>query len=293
LATNERDDQWPQRELEVPELDEGGQIDWSLFWLYRSKNGVRQPRPIFTGDVFVNVPTISDGGTSIVAVVQHPCSLFNRNNELRDVLLTARLVDYQELTPSQWVGHYDVMPVVIQQREHKAIVFPELELVRSTDLELKKRVACMEIQAIALLLQRWTNFNTRVVVPRWRFEQVIEAQFLEADGMESWCSERRRAGVTLQDAMKEATGFLDEKSDDTGKPRRELLKQPEYRKYIVRRMKTLSKQMSDDEISERQRRKTEAVEREIATATSPGAASEALNSANCNTVAHPDESAQS
>jgi len=35
------------------------------------------------------------------------------------------------------------------------------------------------------------------VVPSWRFEQVIDAQFAEADGMESWCTQRQQARVKL------------------------------------------------------------------------------------------------
>jgi hypothetical protein len=45
------------------------------------------------------------------------------------------------------------------------------------------------------LLQRWTNVNTRVAVPAWRFEQVVDAQFGEAEGMESWYTERALAGI--------------------------------------------------------------------------------------------------
>lgn len=71
--------------------------------------------------------------------------------------------------------------------------------------------------------------------------------------MESWCAQRQQARVKPAEAMKEATNWLDEKNEDTGKPRRELLKDPKYRKNIVRRMHKVAKEMSDRDNTERTR----------------------------------------
>ena len=68
------------------------------------------------------------------------------------------------------------------------------------------------------------------MVPCWRFEQVTEVQFAEADGIEAWCTQRQAARVKRPEAMKEATAWLDAKSEDTNRPRRELLSGPENRK---------------------------------------------------------------
>jgi hypothetical protein len=261
LPTNEGgDNAWAHHSLEAPDLGEDGQINWELIWLYRRKKGVPQPRPIFTGDVFADVSIIGEDEPTTVVVLQHPCALLDKNNELRAILLTAKLVDYEEVSPKEWAGNYDVMPLVVHDSDplkHQAVALDQLALVRSSDLGLEKRVACMEIEGVSRLLQRWTNVNTRVVVPCWRFAQVINAQFAEAEGMESWCAQRQQARVRLPDATKEATNWLGERNEDTGKPRRELLKDPRYRKNIVRRMYEVAKDMSDRDNAERARIKTE------------------------------------
>jgi hypothetical protein len=261
LATNEGDNKaWAYHDLEPPELDEDSRINWDLIWLHRRNNGVQQPRPHFTGDVFADVPVIGEDALATVVVLQHPCALLDKNNELRSALLAAKLIDYKEVLPQEWRGNYDVMPLVVHDSDplkHQAAALDQLALVRSSDLDLAKRVACMEIDGVARLLQRWMNANTRVVVPCWRLVQVIEAQFAEAEGMESWCTQRQQARVKPAEAMKEATNWLDERNEDTGKPRRELLKDPHYRKNIVRRMYNVAKKMSDRDNAERVRIKAE------------------------------------
>jgi hypothetical protein len=249
LASKAGDDAeaWAHHALEAPEVDESGQINWELMWLHRRKQGVQQPRPVFTGDVFKSVAVIGEDDPVSVMILQHPCALRDKDNQLREVLLTARLVDHPEVTRSGWSGNYDIMPIVVHESDplmHQAVALDQLALVRSADLDLKKRVACMEIDGITRLLQRWTNANTRVVVPSWRFERVIDAQFAEAEGIESWCIQRQQARVKLPQAMKEATEWLDERNEDTGKPRRELLKDPNYRKGLIRRMYEVANERS-------------------------------------------------
>ena len=249
---------WAHHSLEAPEVDDNGQINWELMWLYRRKQGVQQPRPIFSGDVFENVAVIGEDDPVSVIILQHPCALLDKDNELREVLLKARLVDHPEVTPRGWGGNYDIMPIVVHESDplkHQAVALDQLALVRSADLDLQKRVACMEIDGITRLLQRWTNVNTRVVVPSWRFKGVIDAQFAEAEGTESWCTQRQQARVKPPQAMKEATEWLDERNEDTGKPRRDLLKDANYRKGLVRRMYEIANEMTQRDNEERVRLK--------------------------------------
>lgn len=254
------DTAWDRHALEAPELDGSGGIAWDSIWLYRRRGGVQQPRPIFTGDVFENVEVIGDDEGASVVILQHPCALLDKKNEPREILLAARLIDYLEVTPRDWGGNYDVMPIVVLESaplKHQAIALDQLVLVRSANLSLGKRVACMEVDGITLLLQRWTNVNTRVVVPRWRFGQVIDAQFAEAEGMESWCAQRQRARIKPPQALKEATDWLDGRSEDTGRPRRDLLKDPAYRKGVIRRMYEVASSKTQLELDEKARLKEE------------------------------------
>jgi hypothetical protein len=195
-----------------------------------------------------------------VVILQHPCALLDDHNELRPVLLVAKLIDFADVTLADWKGNYDFMPIVLHDNasgQHKAVAFNELALVRAAELSYARRVACMEIEAVGLLLQRWTNVNTRVVTPLWRFKQVIEEQFAESEGMEHWCAQRQQARVKPDEGVREATAWLDAKSADTNRPRRELLKSPENRKGLIRRMHDVAKKMSEHDIVERERLKAE------------------------------------
>ena len=244
--------------LETPELGDDGKINWELFWLYRRKRGVLQPRPHFTGDVFVDVPVIGEDSPSNVVVLQHPCALRGGDSDLRPVLVTAKLVDREEVPLSGWLGNYDLLPLIVHEGDpHRAVAFDQLAMVKSSDLVLNKRVACMEIEGVSYLLQRWTNANTRVVVPCWRFVQGIEEQFAEADGLEAWCTQRQQAGVKPAVAVREASDWLDRKSDDTGQPRRDLLKVPKNHKGLVRRMEVVAKERTAHDLEERARIKAE------------------------------------
>jgi hypothetical protein len=282
-ATDGTNEAWETHALEWPELDDDGQINWDLIWLYRRKTGVPQPRPHFTGDIFRDVSVIGEDAPATVVILQHPCALLDKHNELRTCLLAAKLADYKEIRPQEWQGNYDVMPLVVHDSDplhHQAVAFDDLVLARSSELALSKRIACMEIEGVALLLQRWTNVNTRVVVPRWRFERVIEAQFAEADGMESWCTHRQKARVKTVEAMKEAVSWLDEKNEDTGKARRELFKDPQYRKNLVRRMGLVAKELSNRDLAEKASAKVEEQARpeaESATGTGETEVNESLN----------------
>ena len=48
-----------------------------------------------------------------LVILQHPCALMDGNNELRAVLLAARLVDYPEVSISDWTRKFDIMPLVV------------------------------------------------------------------------------------------------------------------------------------------------------------------------------------
>lgn len=246
---------WLHHTLEPPLLDGDGHVDWGLMWLYRRRKGVQERRPIFTGDVFKGIVPIGETEPATLIILQHPCALMNKDNGLREVLLAAKIVDHPEVPLSQWGRDYDRMPLVVLDSKpplHQAVAFDELALVRTSDLELHRRIACMEIEGIAVLLQRWTNVNTRVVVPRWRFEQVIEPQRAEVEGIEYWCTERNRSGMPMEDAVREATAWLDEKNEDTGKPRRLLLKDQAYAKNLPRRMENVARTLADAVIAQRE-----------------------------------------
>ena len=270
MPSHENDHVWLHHTLETPKLGSDGHIDWNLAWLYRRKRGVRELRPVFTGDVYYEITPIGEEGPATVVILQHPCALQNADNELRDILLAAKVVDHAEVPVSQWTGNYDIMPLVISQAKppsYQAIDFNQLALVRTADLRHHKRGACMEIEAIAVLLQRWVNVSSRVIVPRWRFEQIIEPVRRETEGIENWCTERIRAGVRMPDAIREATQWLDVLNEDTGVPRRESFKTHSPGRYLVQRMQKVAKEMSEHQIAE-----TEQLEAEGATPTPSPAA---------------------
>jgi hypothetical protein len=125
--------------------------------------------------------------------------------------------------------------------------FDDLYLATPEQLKLPKRIACMQVIGIALLMQRFGYHNSRLAVPTRRFRTAFGAQYAEADGIEDYCKKRSQGRVKRPIAEKEAVAWLNADSEDTGLPRRELLEVPKNRKKMVRRMAEVAEQRNQQE----------------------------------------------
>jgi hypothetical protein len=217
-----------------------GSPDWAALYLYRGSEVVRA-RPVFTGDVFFDVEVQGVGAIERkdVLVIQHPCALRSNGIDLTDSFMVAEVVSSELLVQSQWRGNYRLMPLpelVRGDQPHYAGSFTSPYLVIPDSLDLSKRVACMNPLGVNLLLQRSVYHNSRAVVPTWKFDDAVSAQYEEADGIEEWCSIREPQGISVAAATTEAATWL---SDDGGGGigRRVQLENRQYRSNIRKAMR--------------------------------------------------------
>ena len=234
--------------LECPGA-EGSSPDWAAeLYLYRAGN-VAEGRSIFTGDIFFDVEVQGIGAVEQknVLVIQHPCALRSNGVDLTDTLMVVEVVPHQLLKQSQWLGFSRVMPlpdlVDSSDEPHRAALFTSCYLVIPDSLDPVKRVACMTQFGVNLLMQRWVFHNSRVVVPTWKYNEVVSAQYEEADGIEDWCEIRASQGVRTSEATLEASSWLDDDGGG-GVSRRQLLENPQYRSHVRKAMRKYAKDLN-------------------------------------------------
>jgi hypothetical protein len=119
--------------LEYPGV--GGVGDWDS--LYRARGEEVQPhRPIFTGDVVVDVEAQGIGETRrlSVMVLQHPCALRTDGVNLHNRLLVAEVLEHAVIPPARWNGNFrkmplpELIPMENTGRRHQAALFTEIYL---------------------------------------------------------------------------------------------------------------------------------------------------------------------
>jgi hypothetical protein len=201
------------------------QSGWGI--LYRARaDEVSQARPVFTGDILAQ-------GTLIV--LQHPCALRVGGVNLAERLLVARVEGFPLIPLSRWVGNFRKMPLPElwpgRLEEHYAADFVNLDFIKSSDLELTERVACLSQVGVNLLMQRWVHHNSRVIVPSHDFQVVTSGPFEEAELTEEWCEERVLAGGDLATSMSEAHAWMRADGGD-GVSRQKLLDDPQRRSRV-------------------------------------------------------------
>lgn len=159
--------------------------------LYRYRIGdIPRSRPIFQGDVFrdIEIPGLEDGAGLAIALT-HACSMRN-GVELRPHLLMARVVEDSGPIALPWRGHYRVLPLpellVDPEHLHWMAHFDELGTVRTENLVLGHRVACLDDLGVVLLQQRFAHHLTRYVIETpVLFEQCANV-LTEAELLEDW-----------------------------------------------------------------------------------------------------------
>lgn len=181
-------------DLESPH--QKGSPDWDA--LYRARGDeVSTTRPVLTGDVFTGIALPGSTGKTrkrAVIVIQHPCSMRPNGVDLAWQLLVAEVTNRKELSEEEWAtGHFNLMPLpgmrpdVESQARHQAANFDNLYMVPPD--QLTSRIASLSQLGVNLLLQRWVNFSSRVVVPSYDFHKQTVAFYEEADLVEEWCDE--------------------------------------------------------------------------------------------------------
>lgn len=220
--------------------------DWAS--LYRARGDeVSESRPIFTGDVFEDVLTISgDATTRITALVlQHPCALRTDGVNLAPRLLVAAVRESPLVAHADWRGRYKIMPLpdLSKERGHFAAHLQEPHLVEAKALEASTRVACMSQVGVNLLLQRWVHHNSRAIVPTFDYQAVTSAPFEEADLVEEWCDDLAADPAQLLAERDAAHDWLRGASTSPGKTWQNLLEDPQTRAIVRTAMRKRIKEL--------------------------------------------------
>lgn len=227
--------------LEYPGV--GGVGDWDS--LYRARGEEVQPhRPIFTGDVVVDVEAQSIGETRrlSVMVLQHPCALRTNGVNLHNRLLVAEVLEHAVIPPAQWNGNFrkmplpELVPMENTGRRHQAALFTEIYLASPEALMAGTRIACLSQTGVNFVMQRWVHHNSRVVVPSWQYQEVTSGPFEEADLIEEWCEDQVSDKVTVPEATNEVMKWL-RGGASTGVMRQKMLDDPQQRSAIRKEMR--------------------------------------------------------
>lgn len=166
---------------------------------YRAPD-VPQSRPIIQGDVFrdVTIPGIEED-PGLAMVLTHACSM-RQGASLRAHLLMGRVALQDRPIDLPWKGNFGVMPLpalVIDQAEMQfALNFDEIGTVSTGELDLDRRIACLDDHGICLLNQRNAHYFTRVVVETAVLYEQSANVLTEAELLENWLA----AGISEADA---------------------------------------------------------------------------------------------
>ena len=217
-----------------------GTPDWDA--LYRARgHEVGNSRPLFTGDVFTNLPLPGSTGKTkarSVIILQHPCSMRTNGVDLAWQVLVAEVTERKQISEQGWVnGHYNLMPLpdirpeVTSRSRNQAANFDNLYTVAPH--LLNSRIASLSPFGVNLLLQRWVHYSSRVVVPTYIFHEQTVAFYEEADLIEEWCEESGGADIRA-----EAQACLDWlRTDRDGSTYQEMLKNSQSHSTIRREMR--------------------------------------------------------
>jgi hypothetical protein len=216
-----------------------GSSDWDE--LYRARGDeVVAHRPAFTGDIFDTTQVLTPDGTAhtkTVMVVQHPCALRTNGVDLAGRLLVAEVRTHRVIPSEEWTNFIKLMPLpdlvpsVDTGRRNRAAFFSELYLADPN--RLGPRLACLSPLGVNLLLQRWVNHSSRVVVASHQYNEVTCGPYEEADITEDWCAERLPDGLNVREATAECLGWL-RQTHTAGGPMRQQLLEDHQRRTLVR-----------------------------------------------------------
>ncbi len=232
----------------------GAASGWArTIWRYRTDEIVKH-RPVTAGDVFkttVNVPTKQGPDAERVFIVlQHPCSIRIDGVNVRDGVLAA--VVKRDGALSEWPADriYNKMPLpeLIPDSAAKSAGAPSesgpvavkcwwadfdsLVIVSAEQLDPENRIAVMDLDGIALLLQRFAHFLTRAAVAKHIFVESVAGADAEVEVLEDWIGRAIDAGAKGTDAAHDCMRWLRE--DEGGGMRQAQLEDPATRKRIVR-----------------------------------------------------------
>jgi hypothetical protein len=179
--------------------------------LYLTRGGDVNPyRPLFTGDVFqdVPIPGTQDGGMALI--LAHPCTFRMSAGRLADRVLVAAVHETAKEGRNAWKrGLLDRMPLPdLDGSGFCAAYFDQTGRALVKDLLGTSRLACLSAVGVNMLQQRLTCHLTRVEVPTYQFNQAFSHTYEEADLLEEWTDTLSQAGWSQAEAASAFESFI-------------------------------------------------------------------------------------
>ena len=175
-------------------------------------------RPVMPGDVFAGIALPGLEAHEFLVVITHPCSMRTKHGALVPRLQAVAVRPHQKVAASQWPsGFLRVMPLphlVPNSDEFYAAYLNEIGTVKSEELDLANRRACLSDLGVLLLQQRFIANLARVTVKRSTLEAESAHVFAEAELLEEWLTalakRRVEAGEDLHAALADESRCFDE-----------------------------------------------------------------------------------
>lgn len=186
-------------------------------------------RPLFTGDVL----ELNDG--TMVILLQHPCSMRN-GLTLVPQLIVSNVVPWDQRVPSDWTKYPKKMFLLeFRPNQTYAVDFVQVRTIAAEQAEQATRLAVLSQRGVNLLLQRWANHLTRVVVPTTTLHESIAAEHEEADLIGDQVGDLIDRGLGPDSAAKLVDDWLNVQV--SGNRRRKLLRDPQARSGLRKQLR--------------------------------------------------------
>jgi hypothetical protein len=216
--------------------------------LYLARGGdINDRRPLFTGDLFAEVPVPGVPGAGMAIIVAHPCSMRGSEARLRETVLVAAVEPHQPVGRDAWTrGYSDMMPLPEATGSDLYVGrFSRLGMANSEDLSAGRRVACLSVYGVNLLQQRLIWHLTRLEVPTFRLQEAFAHTYEEADILEDWSDILCDAGWVVADAAARFEQFV-RSAGRSGRPLQEDLRDAQLRSAVRTACRTEARRLTEE-----------------------------------------------
>jgi len=198
--------------------------------LYAARGDEVNPnRPLFTGDIFAEIPVPGMDDAEMVLILAHPCS-FRAGIALTPRVLVASVRTVPKQGAGAWTkGFFNRMPLPeLAGDDFWAAHLDDVGQAATVDLHTSTRIACLSEIGINMLQQRLTFHLTRAEIPTDLFNQAFAHTLEEADLLEEWIDTLAENGWSNAEATSRFDDFI-----RSGAPTLQVeLLQPQARSHV-------------------------------------------------------------
>ena len=170
------------------------------------------------GDVFLGLELHDLDHHELVMIVSHPCSMRGKQGALLPRLQAVPVRAREPINLEQWVtGFFRFMPLpdlIPEDNRFYAGFLSEIGTIRSSELDLAKRIASMAESGVLLLQQRFIANLARVAVKLATLDAASAAMLVEAELLEGWqeslAKRRMQTGIDVDAALADEARAFDD-----------------------------------------------------------------------------------